>query len=305
MNYAFFVHSLFSFHKFSACPILCCMKLFDCLPADLVDALYPLKEMRELRIRDNRAVNVNVAGQWYYVCSSGLTQNVTNAIVVEDVCNKIVKIACNNSVYAYEKMLAKGFFSLEDGVRVGVCGHVAGNHDVVFRKYTSLCFRIPHHVACVDGVTLSQCQKGNVVVIGPPCSGKTTFLRDLSVKLSRQYSVLVVDERGELFYDDELLNSCNCDVLKWSSKAYAFDVGVRAMSPDFIVCDELADDDIKHVKSCINSGVKIACSAHGFDVGDFTEKFGMEKEFTTAIVLGRNNFNFQIQSLKTPNYAEK
>ena len=273
------------------------MKLFDCLPINIVEALYPLKDVRELRIRNNRAVKVNVVGQWYYVCSSGLTQNVSKAIVVEDVCDRIVRLACNNSVYAYEKMLAKGFFTLEDGVRVGVCGHVAGSHDVVFRKYTSLCFRIPHYVSCVDDVTFSRCQKGNVVVIGPPCSGKTTFLRDLAVKLSKQYSVLVVDERGELFYDDELINSCNCDVLKWSNKAYAFEVGIRAMSPDYIVCDELADSDLPFVKSCINSGVNIACSVHGFTAEDFAQKFGMEKDFNTAIVLQRNKFDLQVKTL--------
>ena len=274
------------------------MKLFDCLPIELADALYPLRDVRELRIRNNRAVRVNVSGQWYYVGSSGLSQVAAKAIVVGDVCDTIVKCACNNSVYAYEKMLAKGFFTLEDGVRVGVCGHVAGNHDVVFRKYTSLCFRIPHHVSCVDSKTLSQCRKGNVVVIGPPCSGKTTFLRDLSVKLSQQCSVLVADERGELFYDDELINSCNCDVLKWSSKAYAFEVGIRAMSPDYIVCDELADSDIGFVKSCLNSGVHIACSVHGFSLDDFVNKFGIEKDFTTVIVLNKSNQDFQVKSLK-------
>ena len=274
------------------------MKLFDCLPIKLADALHSLKDVRELRIRNNRAVKINVGGLWYYVCGSGLTQNVANAVILDDVCDKIVKMACNNSVYAYEKMLAKGFFTLEDGVRVGVCGHVAGSSDVVFRKYTSLCFRIPHHVSCVDNLTLTQCQKGNVVVIGPPCSGKTTFLRDLSVKLSQNHSVLVVDERGELFYDDELLNSCNCDVLKWSSKAYAFEVGVRAMAPEFIVCDELADSDVGFVKSCVNSGVNIACSVHGFTVDDFAKKFGVDADFITAVVLNKNNSTFQLKHLK-------
>ena len=274
------------------------MKLFDCLPAVLVDSLYALRDIRELRVRNNRAVKVNVAGQWYYVCDNGLTQNLAKAIVLDDVCDDIVKIACNNSVYAYEKMLAKGFFTLEDGVRIGVCGHVAGSHDVVFRKYTSLCFRVPHHVCCVDKVTLAQCQKGNVIVIGPPCSGKTTFLRDLAVKLSQHFSVLVVDERGEIFYDDELLNSCNCDVLKWSSKAYAFEIGVRAMSPDFIICDELADSDVGFVKACVSSGVNIACSVHGFSLNDFARKFGLDNEFATAVILDKVNFKFHVKSLK-------
>lgn len=273
------------------------MKLFDCLPQPLVDALYSLKDMREIRIRNGRAAKVNVAGQWYYVGSSGLTQNLSKAIVFDDICNNIVKLACNNSVYAYEKMLSKGFFTLEDGVRVGVCGQVAGSIDVVFRNYTSLCLRIPHYVACVDDATLGQCKNGNSVVIGPPASGKTTFLRDLSVKLSRQYNVLVVDERGELFYDEQLTKTCNCDVLKWSSKAYAFEVGVRSMSPDFIVCDELSDSDVPFVKSCVNSGVNIACSVHGATLDDFEKRFGANHDFDVAILLNKTGV-FSAKALK-------
>ena len=274
------------------------MKLFDCLPVELSNALSALHDVRELRVRNGRAVKVNVGGQWYYVGHKGLTQNVGSAFVLDEVCDSIVRKACNNSVYAYEKMLAKGFFTLEDGVRVGVCGHIAGSHDVVFRKYTSLCFRIPHHVSIVDSVTLNQCASGNVVVIGPPCSGKTTFLRDLSVKLSQKYSVLVVDERGELLYDDKLINASNCDVLKWSRKDYAFEVGIRAMSPDWIVCDEISEIEIPFVKSCINSGVNIACSVHGFGLDDFDKKFNLQNEFTTAVILSRNNLHFTVKKLK-------
>ncbi|MCH5156948.1 MAG: hypothetical protein J1G02_03610 [Clostridiales bacterium] len=275
------------------------MKLFDCLPTEISDKVSSLKNIRELRIRNHRPVKVNVGGLWYYVGGSGLTQNIEKAIVLGEVCDRIVQVACNNSVYAYEKMLAKGFFTLQDGVRIGVCGHVAGSRETVFRTYTSLCLRIPHNVGCVDYATLIQCQKGNTVVIGPPCSGKTTFLRDLSVKLSKQYSVLVIDERGELFYDDDVLNACDCDVLKWSSKEYAFDIGVRAMSPDFIICDELADIDVGFVRSCVNSGVKIACSAHGYTLDDFADKFGVASYFATAIILSKENLSFSVKALKS------
>lgn len=261
------------------------MKLFDCLPVCLSEILQGISKILEIRIRNGRPVRVNVDGQWYFVSEYGLTQNSGKAIVVGDECNEIVRKACNNSVYAYEKMLAKGFFTLEDGVRVGVCGHVAGSKEAIFQKYTSLCFRVPHHVNLVDSYVLSRCSRGSVVVIGPPCSGKTTFLRDLSVKLSHMSNVLVVDERGELFYDEKLIKQSNCDVLKWTSKEYAFEIGIRAMSPQWIVCDELSVEDITHVRSCINSGVHIACSAHGSNYQDFVSRFGLESSFQTAVIL--------------------
>lgn len=281
------------------------MKLFDCLPTCLTDKLCEISNIREIRIRNGRAVKVNVGGQWYYVSESGLAQNSTKSIVLGDECDGIVRKACNNSIYAYEKMLAKGFFTLEDGVRVGVCGHVAGSKEAVFQKYTSLCFRVPHHVNLVDSYTLSLCCKGNVVVIGPPCSGKTTFLRDLSVKLSQIYNVLVVDERGELFYDEKLIKHSNCDVLKWTSKQYAFETGIRAMSPQWVVCDELSSDDVPYVRSCINSGVNIACSAHGLDYQDFINKFGLEMYFQTAVILGGVMNKNKIIDLNPLNNSEK
>ena len=277
------------------------MKLMDCLPSELSYVLGMQKDIREIRLRNGRAVRVNVGGQWYFVGKHGLVQQQSSATVLGEICDGVVKRACNNSIYAYEKMLAKGFFTLEDGVRVGVCGQVAGSGEAVFQKYTSLCFRVPHHVNCVDNATLTQCAKGNVVVIGPPCSGKTTFLRDLSVKLSRDYNVLAVDERGELFYDIDLLNSSCCDVLKWTSKAYAFEVGIRSMSPEWIVCDELSTDDIPFVRACVNSGVRVACTAHGFSLDDFTQKFNLVEHFDTAIILNRLDYSYKIKSLKATN----
>lgn len=271
------------------------MKMLDCLPAQIANELQETKNLRELRIRNGGAVKVNVSGRWYYLGVNALCVSPQRAIAVGNVCDDIVKKACCNSVYAHEKTLANGFFTLEDGVRVGVCGHVFGADKSIFQRYTSLCFRVPHYVNCVSVDTLKKCCGNNVLVIGSPGAGKTTFLRDLAVKLGQTYNVLVVDERGELFYDEQLVANSGCDVLKWATKPYAFEVGLRSMAPDYIVCDELTESDGAFVKACISSGVNLICSAHAFSIVDFNKRFALQDCFGIIINLNEKKSVTSVQ----------
>lgn len=85
------------------------MKLWDCLPKAVGDKLRGVTNLREIRLRNDKPVKVNVGGQWYTVGDKGLFATDKNAPLLDETCDDIVKRACNNSVYAYEKMLAKGF----------------------------------------------------------------------------------------------------------------------------------------------------------------------------------------------------
>lgn len=263
------------------------MKLFDCLPIEIARHISTIDDVRELRIRNGGAVKLNVGGRWYYLGKDALLNTSQRALIYGEICDDIIKNACCNSVYAHEKNLAKGYFTLEDGVRIGVCGDVFGANNNVFQRYTSLCFRIPHNVNCVSEDILKRCFDSSAVIVGAPASGKTTYLRDLAVKLGQRFNVLVVDERGEIFYDEYLAASSGCDVLKWADKPYAFEVGVRALSPQYIVCDELTEGDIPFVKSCLSCGVKLICSAHGANEADFDKRFGLLDRF--GVVVNLNN----------------
>ncbi len=278
-------------HISAACPINYCMKLLECLPVEIAEALRRIDDIRELRIRNGGAVKINVSGRWYYLGDGALCTSTRNAITLGKVCDDILNIACANSMYAHEKSLSNGYFTLEDGTRIGVCGQVAGSGENIFQSYTSLCFRIPHYVNCADGKLLNKCIDNNTVIIGKPGAGKTTLLRDIALKLGSFYNVLVVDERGELFYDECMLAASGCDILKRCSKSYAFDVGVRAMSPQYIVCDELSENDIVSVKNCLTSGVNLICSAHGTDEQDFENRFGLLNKFAVVVNLNLQKRN--------------
>lgn len=257
------------------------MSFADCLPAE-IDYVADLRGLRELRLRNGHCARVNVDGKWFWAGSGALVTSVERAVRLGEVCDVFVKRACNSSVYAYEKMLAQGFFTMSDGVRVGVCGVMGANG--VFQKYTSLCVRVPKSVACV-----ANDFDGSVIVAGPPASGKTTYLRDFARKLSLSQNVVVVDERGEIACAGFARNCC--DVFCYTDKRYALEVAVRTMSPDWIVTDELGESDLCLLQNATASGVKLAASIHAANFAELKARLGKHLDcFRYAVLLQKNTF---------------
>ncbi len=285
---------LSSRHNRQACPIICCMNCIECLPPAAEKVLHGLENIREIRLRNGKGIKVNIGGVWFWVGHNALLTAPTNALRFEDVCDSYVKKACNQSVYAYEKMLAKGFFTLGDGARVGVCGVQA--EDGIFQRYTSLCIRTANFVhCCVEDF----CQ--SVVVAGPPRSGKTTYLRDLACKLSQRCEVVIVDERGEISSCGGFEKRSNCDVFKYASKRYAFEVAVRSMSPDWIVCDELSEYDLPLLPLACASGVRVAASVHAADLSSLKARLGRHLDnFHSAVLLQKDTFQKTVVTLPPP-----
>lgn len=278
--------------KRRACPIQCDMDIMSCLPQKIALVLKKYKNIQEIRIRNNSYVRASVDGIWYYVGENSLVASYLKAVVIGNECEQIISKACNNSLYSYEASLSEGFFVMEDGTRVGVCGSVSSNHGYI--SYTSLCFRIPHSISVIKNEDIDNLCKDSFVVIGPPCSGKTTFLKHFIQLIENKYNVLVVDERGELVAN----RPSNCDCLKYSKKQYAFDVGVRAMSPDWIIFDELLPNESVHVNNIKASGVKIACSCHGNCYQDFVKITGINDGFRKCVILGERYKKYSIDDIK-------
>jgi stage III sporulation protein AA len=261
--------------------------------------LVNVKGLRELRLRNGKGVKVNIDGKWFWLGKNKLLTISQGAMAFDEICDDFIKKACNQSVYAYEKMLAQGYFTLSDGSRVGVCG-IQGA-DGVFQKYTSLCVRTAHYFACVAN-DFDDC----VIVAGLPGSGKTTYLRDLACKLSVQNNVVVVDERGEISSccGFELLS--NCDVFKYGNRQYAFEVAVRTMSPDWIVCDEIFERDMPHIRRIIESGVKVAASIHAKDIYGLRCLTGSDFcKFSYAVFLTKDTFEQKVVDLRNYNITNE
>lgn len=177
--------------------------------------------------------------------------------------------ACGHSVFRHEEELRQGYVRLGENLRVGVCGTAVteGGQVRSLRDITALVYRIPRQVpGCGDRLFLEgvPLERG-VLVVGPPSSGKTTFLRDVARSLSLgrfgpSRRVAVVDERGELGGYDL---GPNADVLRGYPKAAGLNAAIRTLSPEVAVLDELSQGDLEAVRGAAAAGVVLLASVHG------------------------------------------
>lgn len=177
--------------------------------------------------------------------------------------------ACAHSVFSHEHEIQKGYISMGFSCRAGLCGTAVLENGRVksVRDVSGLVFRIPREVkGCGDRLFLEGADlSGGVLVAGEPSSGKTTFLRDVALSLSAGKfqpirRVAVLDERGEIGGEFDL-GPC-ADVLRGYPKSEAFDIAIRMLSPEFIVCDELSANDLEIVRQSVFAGVPLIASVH-------------------------------------------
>lgn len=105
-------------------------------------------------------------------------------------------------------------------------------------------------------------------MLSPPAAGKTTFLRSIAYLLAsgnypQPRRVGIADERCELFLPDKMGALIDC--VRDMPKAAGIELLTRSMSPEVIVCDELAESESAAVAETQNSGVCLIASAHAPD----------------------------------------
>lgn len=270
------------------------MRLKDCLPYEISCGILPhINNLRELRLRANQPLRINIDGIWYYLTRDGAcTKSITDKTLCVDQqqISQVIINACNKSVYSVEKQLTEGYLTLEDGCRIGVCGTVSRDNNgnvVCFSKFNSVCIRVARSVVCSAKVIDDSQLLNNLLIIGKPSAGKTTFLRDLCARASKVYNVVVVDERGELA-------SCqnsgldNADVLSFGTKSYALNIAVRSLSPDILAVDELVEQDYFAINNAISSGVCLYATLHGDNIECAKKLTNHGVYFDKYIILGQS-----------------
>lgn len=178
----------------------------------------------------------------------------------------VVNMASRYSPWA-AATAAKGYITAPGGHRIGLCGEavVSGGQVQSIRTVTSLNIRVARDFS---GIAENVSGSGNILIIGPPGSGKTTMLRDLARQISRQRTVTVVDERGELF-PPGFETGKSMDVLTGCSKADGIEMALRTMGPDVIAVDEItASADCDALQSAGWCGVGLIATAHASCAAD-------------------------------------
>lgn len=244
-------------------------------------------EIFEIRLRKNSpVVIVTRQGSTFITKNGRLTQILSEQCLIAaeyeitDTLNK----SCGYSLHSYSKELLNGFVTLSCGARVGVCGTAVYENGKLksVKDVSCLNIRIPRTVKGVsDSLIKSVFSNGltNLMIVGPPASGKTTLIKDLAYQISdgrlgKYYKVCVIDERFEISGEKGSLGP-NTDIIKGFTKATAISMAVRTMSPEIIICDEAGlDGETKEIIYGINCGVNFIITAHSNEE-DFSKRLDL------------------------------
>lgn len=246
----------------------------------------PFSSVAEIRIRAGRpSVCVDIFGKMS-VCSEPFS--------VEETADFFARV-CKYSVHSYQEEIAHGFVTLDGGHRVGICGTaVTENGKIVFLKDISgLNIRIAHQIiGCSDEIFFRYFDKEfcSLLIAGKPLCGKTTVLRDLARRLGEHHRVTVIDQRNEISASVRGLPSLNVglntDVLCGCGKSEGIIMALRSMSPEVIICDEIAHDEAA-VEQALFCGVKVIAAAHAGSLKELDRRFsGLAGLFDAAVVIG-------------------
>lgn len=268
----------------------------QCLSVDLRDKLFEIPDnlkntIQEIRLRVNRPIAIVCPNITYYLTLNGglISTYIENSMLISSK-NDILDVfhnICNYSVYSKQDEICNGFVTMYGGHRAGICGTaIIENERIVnIRDISSINIRIAReHKGCAENIANKfNKMNGGVLICGPPCSGKTTVLRDLARILSEKNhkNVSLIDERGELAgtYLGVHQNDIGmCDVFDGYKKSVGMNQAVRAMAPDIIICDEIgSDDDIIALEHSIKCGVAIIATVHAINDYELKRKKNIDK----------------------------
>ncbi len=282
----------------------------------ILDEKVNLKAVNELRFRADKPIVVCVSGKNYFLTENGVSSNLTNALFASKIAiEDIIFRASECSIYSVNEQIKRGFIVTDGGIRIGIGGNVVEENGQIktMTNFSSCNMRFPHNVKncslCAYPFIVHDDKIENTLVISPPNAGKTTFLKDFVLQLSERklsYNVLLLDERGEL---DNNIDSNFFDKIAFSTKKVGFENGIRSLSPDLIVTDEIGqEEDIDAIIYAITSGISVLATTHADSMETFLKKplfqrVIKDKVFKRYVLLSKRNGPGTFEGVYNENFA--
>ncbi len=232
--------------------------------------------IEELRLHSDRYAGITAGGKSY----------LTHTLLTGKDLEALLQRLCGGSLYAYAESICRGYFTLRDGVRVGVCGQAAleGERVIGVSRVTGLILRIPHtlQVSAKPILSLLEASKNTqgLLLYAPPGGGKTTMLRAIAREAAAPptgYRTVVIDSRGEL--SDTLGGrELSLDILVGYPRELGIGIAVRSLGASLILCDEIGDErDAEAILRAANCGVPIIATAHASGVEELLFRPGIRR----------------------------
>lgn len=273
------------------------------------------ERVQEIRLRANRPMQVVCGGQAYLLGRDGrfCLRDSDGMLVSRLMLDTVFQSICEHSVHSYQADIRQGFVTIAGGSRVGLCGSaVLQNGTVEMLRYISgMNFRIAREMkGCAAELAAQLFGDGlcGVLVAGPPASGKTTILRDLSRILGEKYRVSVMDERGELAAVQHGEPSFDLgrqtDIFDGYPKALGIAAAVRVMSPEVLLCDEIGGtEETDALLPTLHTGVQLVASVHAGSVAELYARPQIKRlleanAFSYAVMLGTGEQCGQVLSVR-------
>lgn len=283
-------------------------RIFAYLPKTIKDHLqqassyFPLNDIEEIRFRIGRPIEITANRKTVFLPYS----------LSREEAEQIMEKLSNHSFYTLDEELRRGYITINGGHRVGLAGRVILDSGKVkgIREVSSFNIRIAREKIGVAEKYIHYLFDSawhHTMIIGPPQSGKTTFLRDLARIISTgvkqhnipPYKVGIVDERSEIAGAvngvPQLTFGPRIDVLDACPKAEGMMMMIRSMSPDVLVVDEIGrKEDTEAILEAVHAGVRLMMTTHGESLEEIKQRPSLQpivrqEIFTRFIELSRRN----------------
>ncbi len=175
---------------------------------------------------------------------------------------------CDGALYRHKETIKRGYISLGDGIRVGVCGGAKYDGDKLLfvDDISMLVYRFPMRESSLDGELYSaySLARRGMLIYSIAGGGKTTAIRTLAktiAKREKDVKIAVVDEREEF-------NSYECEnlgiaLLRGYRRNHGVDIALRTLGAGVIVVDEIGcEDESYSIRQFLLSGAKFIATAH-------------------------------------------